>query len=75
MKASEVGIDVTVDIKVTSWLDNHAHVAGSMKVADKSLDGRCMTFLGAVAEPSDLTDGERDIRASIGGEIQQHSNN
>ena len=58
MEACKIRVDVTVDVQVAGWLDNHSHVASTVQVANKSLDGRSMAFLGIVAESGDLADCE-----------------
>jgi hypothetical protein len=59
--------------QVAGGLDNHAHFAGAMQIANKSLDGGGVTFLWAVTEPGDLADGKCDVGASVGGEVKQHT--
>jgi hypothetical protein len=75
MEACEVGIDITVEVQVAGGLDNHAHFAGAMQIANKSLDCGGMNFLWAVTEPGDLADGNCDVGASVGGEVKQHTDN
>ncbi len=72
--ASEVGGDLTVEIQVAGGLDYHAHFAGAVQIANKSLDGGGGTFLWAVTEPGDLADGKCNVGASFGGEVKRHTN-
>ena len=73
VKASEVGVDVTVEVQVAGGLVNHAHFAGAMQIANKSLDGRGVALLWAVAKPGNLADGKRDVWASVGREVKKHT--
>ena len=66
MKASEVGIDVTVEVQVAGGLDNYAHFTGAVQITSKSLDGGGVAFLWAVTEPGNLADCKRDVWASVG---------
>jgi hypothetical protein len=75
VETCEVGVDITVEIQGAGGLHNHAHFARAVQIANKSLDGGGVTFLRAVTEPGDLADGECDVRASVGGKEEQHSNN
>jgi hypothetical protein len=43
-----------------------------VNVADESFDGLGMTPLWVLAESSNLADGEGDVRASVGREVEQH---
>ena len=75
METCEVGVDITVKIQRTDGLDNHAHVACAMQVANESLDGGRVASFRVVAEPGDLADGECDVGASVGGQVKEHANN
>ncbi len=54
VKASEVGVNVTVEVQVAGGLDNHAHFAGAVQIANKSLDGGGVALLWAVTEPGNF---------------------
>jgi hypothetical protein len=45
MKASKVGVDVTVEVQVAGGLDNYAHFTGAVQKTSKSLDGGGVAFL------------------------------
>ena len=66
MKTCEFGVDVTVEIQVSSGLDNHVHLSSAMQVANESFDGGRVAFLWVIAESGDLADGRRDVGASVG---------
>ncbi len=74
VEASEVDVDLTVDVQGAGWFDNHTHFAGAVQIANKSLDGGGVTFLWAVTESANLADGICDVGASVGGEVKQHTN-
>jgi hypothetical protein len=64
-----------LEVQVAGGLANHAHYAGEVQIANKSLDGGGVTFLWAVTELGNLADGKCDVGASVGGEVKQHTNN
>jgi hypothetical protein len=75
MKASEVGVDVTVDIQVSCGFNDHPPVASAVQVADESLDRGIVTLLWVLAKSSNLADGEGDVRESVSREVKHHTNN
>jgi hypothetical protein len=75
MKASKVGVNITVNIQVACGFHNHPHVASAVQIANKSLDGGGVTFLLPVTEPGNLADVKGDVRASVGGEVEHYANN
>jgi hypothetical protein len=46
-----------------------------MHVVYKSFDSESMTVPWIVAEPGNFTDSKGNVRASVGGEIEQHHAN
>ena len=73
METCEVGVDITVKIQRTDGLDDHAHVACAMQVANESLDGGRVASFRVVTEPGDLADGECDVGTSVGGQVKEHA--
>ena len=75
MKSGEVDVGKIVKIQVAGGLDNHSHVTGAMHVVYKSFDSESMTVPWIVAEPGNFTDSKGNVRASVGGEREQHHAN
>ncbi len=75
VKASEVGVDVSVSVQIAGGLDKYAHFTGAVQIANKSLDGGGVALLWAVTEPGNLADGKRDVWASVGREVEKHTDN
>ena len=46
-----------------------------MQVSDDSLDSSCVTFLRVVVEACDLADGKGNVRACVGGKVEEHAHN
>jgi hypothetical protein len=49
VKACEVGINVAVKVQIASGLDDYAHVASAVKIADERFDGGRVASYWAVA--------------------------
>ncbi len=74
MEACKVGVNITIDVQVACGFNNHPHVASAVQAADESLDDRGMTLLWNVAESCNLADGKGNVRASVGRDVEQHTN-
>jgi hypothetical protein len=62
-------------VQVAGGLDNHAHFAVAVHIANESLDGGGVIFLWAVTEPGSLADGKCNVRrACVVGKREQHTN-
>ena len=75
VKTCEIGVNVTVEVQSTSGLDDHARIASAVQVTNESLDGGCVVSFRVVAEPGDLADGKSNVRASVGRQIKEHTDN
>ena len=51
-----------------------AFVSGAFQIAPNAFVGSNMTFSGLEGVTITLTDGKRDIRTSVSGEMQEHAN-
>lgn len=74
VQSGKVGIDIHVEIKSSSWFEDHSTVASAFQIPDNTLDGGGMALLGIGAETASLGHGKLDVAASVSGEVQHHSN-
>ena len=74
IESSKISINITVQVKVASWLDNRSHLSGAFEIANDGLDSSSMGLLGIIGEPSSTANSIGNVRACIGGEIKKHSN-
>ena len=74
MQSTEVGINLTVQSFI--WLGDKLKTSFScvQKVPYNALDCLAMGVSGTVAKASCLMDSKLDVWASVGGQVEEHSN-
>ena len=73
VEAGEVGVAEQLQLEVASGLEDHPLVGRSRKVAHDGLDGGRVGLFRVGAEAGGLADGEGDVGARVGRQVQKHA--
>ena len=73
VEISECGINPTIKLSSACGPNDGSLVDCVLEVMDDHLDSSHMTLLGRVVEPCDLAHCEGNVRASVCGQVEKHS--
>jgi hypothetical protein len=74
-EATKISVNIKVEVKLAGGVKDHTLIASPLEVPDDGLVCDGVQLFRLQREPGNLADSKGNIAASVGGQVEEHTNN